>query len=142
MNQAAELGLEMAHHSLGMAYAHGDEGVEKNEKKALYHCRLAAIGGLLEARHVLGQWCLQRDPNMAYKHFLIAAEAGHDESLKEVKTGYAEGHVEKDVFEKALRAHKAAKNEVKSEQRDIAAEWHRRHSPRTHFTVGDFYSGR
>eukprot|EP00985_Skeletonema_marinoi_P023428 scaffold15643_cov117-Skeletonema_marinoi.AAC.3 len=128
MNQAAELGLEMAHHSLGMAYAYGDEG-EKNEKKALYHFRLAAIGGLLEARHILGQSWLQRDPNMAYKHFLIAAEAGYDESLKEIKTGYAEGHVEKDVFEKALRAHKAAKDEVKREPRDKAAEWYRRHGP-------------
>ena len=125
MNQAAELGLEMAHHSLGIAYAVG-VGVEKNEKKALYHLRLAAISGILESRHVLGLATRRGDPNLAYKHFLIAAEAGHDESLKEVKTGYAKGHVEKDAFEKALCGHKAAKNEVTSEPREKAAEWYRR----------------
>ncbi len=125
MNKAAELGLQMAHHSLGVAYAAG-VGVEKNEKKALHHLRLAAIGGILESRHFLGQATRRGDPKLAYKHFLIAAEAGHDESLKEVKTGYAEGHVERDAFEKALRAHKAAKNEVSSEPREKAAEWYRR----------------
>lgn len=127
MNQAAELGSEIAHYSLGMAYVRG-VGVEKNDEEAFQHLRLAAIGGILEARHVLGQGCRERNPNLAYKHFLIAAEAGHDESLKEVKIGYAKGHVDKDAFEKALRAHKAACDEVASEQREKAAEWHRRHS--------------
>jgi TPR repeat protein len=129
LNQAAELGSEAAHHTLGMVYAFGKgKVVKKDEKKGLYHLRLAAIGGMLESRHILGEAYLQESPKLAYKHFLIAAEAGHDESLKKVKTGYAEGHVEKDVFENANRAHKAANNEVKSEARDKAAEWWRRQS--------------
>ena len=128
LNQAAELGSEAAHHTLGVAYANGVGGMEKNEKKALHHLRLAAIGGMLESRYFLGQAYLRGDPKFAYKHFLIAAEAGHDESLKKVKTGYAKGHVKKDVFENARRAHKAAKEELKSEAREKAAEWYRRQS--------------
>ena len=107
LNEAAELGSEAAHHLLGIAHANG-EGVKKNEKKALYHLRRAAIGGMLEARYELGKVHISNS-ELQYKHFVIAAEAGHDESLKEVKTGHAEGHVEKDVFEKVIRAHKAAK---------------------------------
>ncbi len=128
MNQAAELGLQAAHHTLGCFHAFGQKGARKDEKKGLYHLRLAAIGGMLESRYLLGEVYCRRNPKLACKHFLIAAEAGHDESLKGVKTGYAQGHVEKDVFEKVLRAHKAAKNEVKSEARDKAAEWYRRQS--------------
>jgi len=122
MNQAAELGSEAAHHSLGAAYAYGTKYLKKNKQKGLYHLRIAAIGGFLESRHLLGQWTQEVDPPIAYKHFIIAAEAGHDESLKEVKTGYTEGHVEKDVFAKVLRAHQAAKDSAKSEARDKAAK--------------------
>lgn len=130
LNQAAEFGSEAAHLTLGLAHYNG-VGVKKNDKKVLYHLRLAAIGGMLESRYFLGQAFLEgnpKNPELAYKHFLIAAEAGHDDSLKEVKTGYTKGHVEKDVFEKVLRAHKAAKKEVKSEARDKAAQWYRRQS--------------
>jgi hypothetical protein len=42
--------------------------------------------------------------------------------LKEVKTGYADGYVEKDMFAKVMRAHQAAKDSVKSEARDKAAK--------------------
>ena len=129
MNQAAELGSMAAHHSLGIVHGFGKgREVKRDEKKGSYHLRIAAIGGMLESRYLLGEVYRRRNPKLAYKHFLISAEAGHDESLKEVKTGYAEGHVEKDVFEKVLRAHKAAKNEIKSEARDKAAEWYRRQS--------------
>ena len=128
LNQAAELGSEAAHHALGMVHAFGQKGVRKDEKKGLYHLRLAAIGGMLQSRHFFGDAYLRESPKLAYKHYIIAAEAGYDESLKKVKTGYAQGHVEKDVFENVNRAHKAAKNEVKSEARDKAAEWYRRQS--------------
>ena len=121
MNQAAELGSEVAHHSLGASYAYGTEYLKKDNQKALYHLRLAAIGGMLESRYLLGKVDRPQNPNLAYKHFIIAAEAGHDESLKEVKTGYTTGHVEKDVFAKVMRAHQAAKDSVKSEARDNAA---------------------
>lgn len=141
LNQAAELGSESAHHTLGVAYAEG-VGVKEDKEKALYHLRLAAIGGMAESRCALGLVCLQRDLNLAYKHFIIAAKAGHDESLKEVKTGYAKGQVEKDVLEKVLRAHQAAKDSVKSEARDKADSRRRqagtgRHDPHSRIIVRD-----
>ncbi len=141
LKQAAELGSGSAHHTLGLAYAKG-VGVRKDNQKAMFHLRLAAIGGMAESRCSLGLVFLQRDLNLAYKHFIIAAEAGHDESLKKVKTGYAEGHVEKDVFEKVLRAHQAAKDSVKSEARDSADSRRRqagtgRHNPHSRILVRD-----
>ena len=122
MERAAELGSEAAHHTLGSAYGYGIYGVKKDMVKAMRHLRLAAIGGMLESRYLLGKAFQESEPKLAYRHFIIAAEEGHDESLKKVKTGYAEGHVEKDVFAKVLRAHQAAKVSVKSEARDMAAE--------------------
>jgi hypothetical protein len=52
---------------------------------------------------------------------MIAAGAGHDESLKKVRECYLSGHATKDDFEKALRAHKEAADEMKSVQREAAA---------------------
>ena len=50
--------------------------------------------------------------NRAVKHWMISAGGGHDNSLK---------FTSKDAFEKALRAHKEAKDETKSGQREEAA---------------------
>jgi TPR repeat protein len=51
--KAAELGDVAAHHSLAIMYHHG-HGVEKDEKKKIYHWEEAAIGGHSWARHCLG----------------------------------------------------------------------------------------
>lgn len=126
VKQAAELGSEAAHATLGSAYGYGIYGLEKDGVKAMHHLRLAAIGGMLESRYLLGKAFQEADPELAYRHFIIAAEEGHDESLKKVKAGYTEGHVEKDVFAKVLRAHQATKVSVKSEARVKAAKnYHR-----------------
>ena len=126
VKRAAELGSEAAHHSLGSVYGYGIYGVEKDMVKAMHHLRLAAIGGMLESRYLLGKAIQGTDPELAYRHFIIAAEEGHDESLKKVKAGYTEGHVEKDVFAKVLRAYQATKVSVKSEARDKAAKHYHR----------------
>mgnify|MGYP000184238260 CR=1 FL=1 len=55
------------------------------------------------------------------KHWMIAAGVGVDKSLKEIQKGFMNGHVTKDEFEKALRAHKESKDEMKSDQREAAA---------------------
>ena len=52
---------------------------------------------------------------------MIAAGAGWDESLERIQGGYMCGIVTKEDFEKALRAHKAANDEMKSDQRETAA---------------------
>ena len=58
------------------------------------------------------------------KHFMIAAKAGFDLSLKEVGEGYKRGHVTKDEYAQTLRAYKASQDEMKSEQRTKAAAEH------------------
>ena len=52
---------------------------------------------------------------------MISAGAGCDDSLKLIQQCFLSGHASKDDFEKALRSHKEAKDEVKSEQREAAA---------------------
>ena len=121
--KAVELGSNFAHHSLSVAYLDGT-GVEQDDKLSFHHLRLAAIGGVVEARFELG--CrAYNDPKapieLVMKHYVLAAEYGHDDALERVKAGYKHGCVSKDVFAKALRAHQAAKDAVKSPQRDAAA---------------------
>ena len=52
----------------------------------------------------------------AVKHWMIAAGAGVDESLTAIQECFLHGHVTKD-----LRSHQAAKDEMKSDQRETAA---------------------
>ena len=57
------------------------------------------------------------------KHYMIAAGAGKDSSLGAIRQCFMDGCATKDDFEKALRAHKEAKDEMKSDQGDAAAEF-------------------
>jgi hypothetical protein len=52
---------------------------------------------------------------------MISAAAGHDKSLRRIRECYLSGHATKDDFEKALRAHKHATDEMKSDHREAAA---------------------
>ncbi len=83
----------------------------------------AAIGGHPNARYDLGlfEWAIKGSAERAIKHFVIAANLGHDDSLKVLKDGYANGFVSKDVLAAAFRAHQAAIDATKSPQREAAA---------------------
>lgn len=125
-HKAVDLESDLAHYYLGVAYANG-QGVEKDEDKSLYHYRRAAISGVLVARYIMGHLANKSEKTMvAVKHFVIAAEAGHDDSLSCLKKCYEQGAVKKDVFEKAVRAHKVACDEQKSDDRVAAAEERKR----------------
>ena len=119
---AAELGDAEAHYDLSNMYQKG-RGVEKDEKKKLYHLEEAAIRGHPNARYCLGFF---EGRNGRYervvKHWIIAATQGHDESLKGLKDCYRNGLVSKDDFAAALRSHQAAVNATKSPQREAAAK--------------------
>ena len=119
--RAGELGNARAYCNIGFAYSNG-EGVAMDAKKAQYYFELAAMGGDVQARHNLGVLENNAD-NMdrAVKHWMISAGAGFDESLTAIRDCFLDGHVTKDDFEMALRAHKEAKDEMKSEQREAAA---------------------
>eukprot|EP00984_Skeletonema_dohrnii_P019695 scaffold9471_cov81-Skeletonema_dohrnii-CCMP3373.AAC.3 len=122
LTKAAGLGDAVAHFHLSVMYWEGT-GVEKDEKKEVYHLEEAAIAGHPLARYNLGafEWN-NGSKERAMKHFIIAANQGDDKSVGELKQGNEEGLVSKDDFAAALRAHKAAVDAMKSPQRQTAAE--------------------
>ena len=122
--RAGELGCAMSYSCVGNAYGNG-QGVERDMKKAVHFWELGAMGGDVIARHNLGniEWNAG-NVKRAVKHWMIAAGAGHDDSLEIIQEGFRCGHMTKDDFEKALRAHKEASDEMKSDQREAAAAFY------------------
>ena len=95
------------------------QGVEKDDKKSLYHLEEAAIGGYPGARFHLGQFEEKKGGyERAAKHWIIAANLGDDDSMQQLKEFYKEGKVSKEDFASVLRAHKAAVDATKSPQRE------------------------
>jgi TPR repeat protein len=119
--RAAELGNTASHYNIGIAYLNGN-GVERDEKKAIHYWELAAIGGHAMARHNLGVF-EKRTGNMnrALKHFMISVGFGCTQSLENLKHMFMNGDATKEDYAKALRAHQAFLDEIKSPQRDEAA---------------------
>ena len=118
--KAAELGDMNAHFNLSVMYMQG-QGVEKDETKKIFHLEEAAIGGHVYARHNLGCYEQRKGRNdRAVKHWTIAANLGHDPSMKSLKEYYKHGLVSKEDFAAALRAHQAAVDATKSPQREAA----------------------
>ena len=120
--KAAELGDMEAHYNLSVMYQKG-EGVEKDEKKQVYHLEEAAIGGEVDARLNLAkfEWDNGRRER-AVKHWIIAVNLGHDFALKSLRDIYTKtkGLLSKEDFAAALRAHQAAVDATKSPQREVA----------------------
>ena len=115
--KAGELGCLEAYGKVANAYYNG-QGVERDLMKAKHYWELASMGGNTIARHNLGV-SENNAGNMdrAVKHWMISAAAGWDNSLKKIRRSFMNGHATKD-FEKALRAHKEANDEVRSDQRE------------------------
>ena len=119
--KAAKLGNAEAHYQLGCTYENGEGGVEKDEEKEVYHLEKAAIGGHPEARYNLA--CYEEENgNMerAVKHWIIAANLGCGDSMKELLEAYKNGHVTKEEYGTTLRTHQAAIEATKSSQREAA----------------------
>ena len=119
-SKAAEQGNAYAHSHLFLMYSEG-RGVEKDEKKELYHLEEAAIGGHPIARNLLAGKEWESSPDRSIKHLIIAANLGHDQSITGLKDFYKAGLVSKEDFAAALRAHKAAVDATKSPRREAAA---------------------
>ena len=118
--RAGELGHATAYNNIGCAYNKG-EGVEMDTKKAAHYFELGAMGGDVVARYNVGiEEENAGNMNRAMKHYMISASAGCDISLKKIRECYISEHATKDDFEKALRAHKEAKDEMKSDRREAA----------------------
>ena len=118
--KAAELDDVDAHYELSVMHREG-HGVEKDEAKEMYHMEEAAIAGHPDARFNLAcfeGWNGRFD--RAAKHWIIAANLGHSQSIKRLKEFYKNGDVSKEDFAAALRAHHAAVKAMKSPQREAA----------------------
>jgi len=126
--KAARLGDVLAHYGLAGCYKLG-QGVEKNEKKEIFHLEEAAIGGHPKGRYNLG--CIEGNNGRierAIKHYIIAANQGYDDAIEVLRGQYAKGRISKEDFAAALRAHQAAVYATKSPLREAAeaVEFHRK----------------
>jgi tetratricopeptide (TPR) repeat protein len=120
--KAAVLGDTEAHYQLSICYCLG-HGIEKDEKKEVFHLEEAAIGGHPIARYNLG--CHEGSNGVierAIKHWIIAANLGDDGAIKELRRQYTQGTINKENFAAALRAHQAAADATKSPQREAAKD--------------------
>ena len=119
--KAGELGCAEAYSQLSCLYTFG-QGVGSDDEKAKHYSELAAISGNVDARYNIG--VLEHGTgnyHRAFKHFMVAARAGDNESLDKVKQGFRSGHVTKDEYAGTLRAYHESQTEMKSEARDKAA---------------------
>ena len=128
LTKAAELGHVDAHCCLSNIY-HFGEGVEKDEKKAVYHLEQAAIGGHPANRFVLAALEMENSRfERAAKHYIITANLGFEPSLQYINELFVQGIVSKEDYAAALRAYQVAVNETKSAQRDEGEAYYKRHS--------------
>ena len=119
-SKAIALGDVLSIYKLSIMYCEG-EGVEKDSAKERALLEKTAIAGHPDARYNLG--CIEEEfgrLDKAVKHWIIAANLGHEKSTKALKDCYKHGHVSKDDFAAALRANQAAVDERKSPQREAA----------------------
>jgi len=138
--KAIELGSVVAHNHLGHMYDKGDV-LKEDKKKAKYHYELAAIGGSEESRWHLGRHEVE-EGNMAraIKHLMLGAGAGDDDCMEMIKDGFMGGVFTKDVYEKAIRAHGACRNEMKSDDREKAAAIHKEMIPPGTLSIAELHS--
>ena len=123
MRKAGDLGCAQVR-TLALFYRQGI-GVAIDEEKGMHYFRLAAMGGNVYARYNLG--CLEGQAGKRIEHSstIIAARAGHENSLNVVKEGFRRGFVAN-----TLRAYKRRQDEMNRDERDKAAlltrtgEWH------------------
>ena len=110
----------MAYHNLGNSYNNG-RGMEGDKKKAKYYYELSAMNGDVWARHNLGiEEAKAGNVARAKQHFILSANAGWNDSLVAVKTGFMQGVVTKDEYANTLRAYQQQHDEMKNEDRDKA----------------------
>jgi TPR repeat protein len=99
------------------------QGVEKDEEKMVYHWEKAAIGGHPHARFNLGVFeAINGNMKRSVKHFVIAANLGCDESMKQLWQHYSLGNITKEDLEATLRTHQAAIDAMKSPEREKVEE--------------------
>jgi hypothetical protein len=120
--KAADLGLIKAYQFLGECNWHG-RGTPKDLKKAKQHWEFGAMKGDSLSRHSLGMYEIEerKDHKRAFQHFMIAAKDGYKKAMECVTRGYECGYVTINELEDTLCVHQKCLDEMRSEQRDLAA---------------------
>ena len=118
--EAGKRGCTDAYYNAGNFYYFG-VGVEKDMKRAKYYWELGAVGGSIysiQARHNLGNVEAKAgNHERAYKHLLISAKAGNEESLKQIKMGVKLGLVAKEKYAEAIRLCQKQHDDTRSAMR-------------------------
>ena len=145
-------GDTVAMQNLAHKFRVGDNGLRKDEAKAVELTQMAAGLGSAEAIGQLGYWASKKERHssesrkyveeavvkgcivaratlaslladednydLAIKHWHLSAAAGCEHSMKGLWKCFSKGKLSKPELEKALRAHKAACDEMNSEERE------------------------
>jgi len=123
--RAVELGSPEACGCIGISFDKGNGVTVDKERAALFY-RIGALRGNIAARHNIGN-CEYKSGNreIAIRHWKIAAEAGDQDSLNNLRKIYnADGNmpgkefISKAYLDFAYRACHGAQMEVKSEERE------------------------
>ena len=118
--RAVELGSAEASFVVALRHAE-EESIGQVHPKYMKYLKLAAKRGHVQARYDLGlQEHNQDNFHLAFKHWKIAAAAGHGESLKRIGHLYRHKGATKDQYEDTLRAHLKAKKEISNDERKMA----------------------
>ena len=114
--QASQLGSMDAHYFLGnMFSAQGG-----NLKKAKFHFETAAMAGHEVARYMLGFVDAEEGKDArAVKHWIIAASAGNQHAMHQLREFFKEGIVNRNTIDSTLTAYNNSCAEMRSEARDI-----------------------
>ena len=129
--RAVELGSANACWSLALLYLKGEvklkswlENPSKKIPPTFHYFKLAAMRGHIAARYNIGVQAFQEgNVEVAMKHWMISAAAGNDDSLQQIRESYRIKKASKDHFEEALRAYQKAKEDMASEERDMAKKF-------------------
>ncbi len=128
--RAAEMGSRDAHYNLSQSYGkfHKERGVEKDEKKELYHLEEAAMLGDAASRCDLGMYEGERGNwDQAKRHWMLSASAGCEGCLHRIKRGVQKGAVSKREYSKTLRDYEESIKLTKSVQREMAKKFLGKH---------------
>lgn len=121
--KGGEHGCAEAYGNLARIYYHGENG-EVDKKKAKHYYALAAMMGDVTARIDIAS--MEKEAGSTfwfYRHLLVSARAGHEDSIAELKNGYKDGFISKDEYAESLRLYQMRSNEMKSKMREEAARF-------------------
>lgn len=120
LHKAADLGCTDAIFKLSEHYRNGDLGlvIDKKKHRDLLE-KAAAMGHLISIHNIGCSYYNNRHFEAAVCNLRVAASCGQEGSMKTMYTCYKEGHISKEELADTLRAFQAARDEMKSKERDM-----------------------